>query len=66
MSWVTPLHAPIHLDDGRIIETLADARAFVLSLPATHQHLKKWQDIAHLITRTADTGYENLLAVLQT
>ena len=65
MSWVTPLHAPIHLDDGRIIETLADARAFVLSLPATHQNLKKWRDIAHLLMRAAETGNENLISVLE-
>src|SRR5580704_2258016 len=56
---------PIHLDDGRVIETLADARALVLSLPVNHQNLKKWQDVAHLVMRTADTGNENLLAVVE-
>jgi hypothetical protein len=65
MSWVTPLHAPIHLDDGRIIETLADVRALVLSLPPNHQSLKKWQDIAHLLTRATDTGDVSLLGVVE-
>jgi hypothetical protein len=59
------LHEPLYLDDGRTIETLADARALVLSLPINHQNLKKWQDIAHLVMRTASTGNKNLLAVIE-
>jgi hypothetical protein len=55
----------LHLDDGRIIETISDAWALVLTLPADHQQLKKWQDVAHLLTRTAETGNFNLLAVVQ-
>ena len=65
MSWVLRLHQPIHLDDGRIIETLADARALVLSLPDTHRQLKKWQEIAHSLMRAAVTGNEKLLAVVE-
>jgi hypothetical protein len=42
MSWSRKLPSPIALKDGRTLATLADARALVLSLPASRQRNEDW------------------------
>lgn len=45
---------PIVLTDGRKIESLQDARRFMLQLPQPHQTRPPWQYTAELLLRAAD------------
>ena len=49
MPWTRKFTSPISLRDGRIIATLADARQFMLDLPARHQRNADWRRVAKLL-----------------
>jgi hypothetical protein len=53
----------IRVDDLLTIRTLADARAFALSLPADTRVLPKWQNIAEVLVACASTGNSALITV---
>jgi len=53
MSWETKFWRPIKLKDGRTLATLADARALVLSLPASRQRDEDWFYAMGLIREAA-------------
>jgi hypothetical protein len=48
-GWSAPLSKPIKLKDGRMLVTLADARALILTLPELHQSNGHWQYAAELL-----------------
>jgi len=53
MAWTRKLKAPIALDDGRRLVTLADARALMIGLPELHLQNGPWQAAAALLLRAA-------------
>src|SRR5262249_10225050 len=55
-GWSAPLSRPITLRDGKGLATLADARAFVLALPAADQEHNAWQRAAALLIEAAENG----------
>jgi hypothetical protein len=57
ISWSRKLPSSIALRDGRTIATQAQARDFVLTLPALHQRNGHWQYAAmQLLKAAADTA----------
>jgi hypothetical protein len=50
MPWTRQLPAPLVLNDG---QTLSDARALILALPARHQRNEHWQYAAALLLEAA-------------
>jgi hypothetical protein len=52
MPWTARFSRPIILKDGRVLATLAEARVFLLSLPATDQDKPHWMD-ARIMLLTA-------------
>ena len=55
-GWSAPLSRPLILRDGKTLQTLADARAFVLALPAAYQERNAWQSAAELLMAAAEHG----------
>ena len=55
-GWSAPLSRPLTLRDGMKLETLADARAFVLMLPPGDQERNAWQKAAELLIEAAENG----------
>ncbi|MGO8912340.1 MAG: hypothetical protein ACLQDM_23850 [Bradyrhizobium sp.] len=53
MTWSRKLSKPIPLKDGRILTTLADARAIVLALPERHQRNEHWLYAGELLFEAA-------------
>jgi hypothetical protein len=53
MPWTRELVAPIILKDGRSLATLADARAFIKSLPDRHRRSENWLYAAGLLMEAA-------------
>jgi hypothetical protein len=53
MSWTRKLDAPIQLDDGRTLRTLADVRGLVLSLSERQQADATWQTTGALLLDVA-------------
>ncbi len=53
MSWSRKLDAPIQLDDGRTLRTLADVRGLLLSLSPTQQANPTWQAAGELLLDAA-------------
>jgi hypothetical protein len=45
---------PIRLSDGRAIGSLAQARAFIASLPEISQSDRQWKYVGDLLARAAD------------
>ena len=43
MSWDVKFDRPIVLPDGKILQTLEDARQYILTLPASEQGHTAWQ-----------------------
>jgi hypothetical protein len=64
MSWTRKLAAPIRLDDGRILRTLADVRALLLSLSPPQQANATWQASGALLLEAAHGGRGASLAEL--
>jgi hypothetical protein len=56
ISWSYKFKKPITLKDGRTIATLAEARDFVLSLPAARQMAPLWQYAVTLMLEVAYHG----------
>jgi hypothetical protein len=56
MAWRDKFPAPIMLKDGRVIVTLADARALISTLPQRHQRNEHWQYAAGLLMDSAASG----------
>ena len=56
MPWSALLSRPLTLRDGKKLATLADARAFVLALPAAYQDRNAWQSAAGLLMAAAEHG----------
>jgi hypothetical protein len=61
--WNVRLARPVHLEDGRTINTLADAREIILGLPEDDQLRPQWQAIAGLLLSAASAGSPDLLAI---
>lgn len=53
-GWSAPFSRPLTLRDGMKLETLADARAFVLMLPPGDQERQSWQKAAELLIEAAE------------
>lgn len=49
MPWIRKLSTPISLKDARVLTTLADARQFVLDLPAPQSRNARWRYAAQLL-----------------
>jgi len=56
MPWTSKFKTPLALKDGRTIETLADARAVILSLPKYSQRRAYWGYAATLLMAAAQGG----------
>jgi hypothetical protein len=63
MPWSQQLSEIIELDDGSTLITLADARGFVLALPAAAQLHGKWQRMAGILLSAARTGRDDLVCI---
>jgi hypothetical protein len=55
MAWSQKLTPPLVLKDGRLLETLSDARDMILGLAEGRQRAPYWQHGADLLPRTART-----------
>ena len=53
MTWSRRLPRPIHLNDGRMIDTLAAARDFMLELPPPRQAREHWRQTAEIVLKAA-------------
>jgi hypothetical protein len=47
--WQAPLLRAIVLRDGTRLDTLHEARAYMIALPEDHQHRNAWQKAAELL-----------------
>jgi hypothetical protein len=56
MSWTSKFKTPLTLKDGQAIETLADARDVILSLPEYQQRRDYWGYAATLLMGAAQRG----------
>jgi len=56
MTWTSKLKPSLLLKDGRAIETLADARAVILSLPEHQQRRPYWEYAAPRLMNAARGG----------
>ena len=56
MPWTSTFKTSLALKDGRAIETLADARAVILSLPDHQQRRPYWEYAAQLLMDAAQGG----------
>jgi hypothetical protein len=54
MAWTRKLPTPIVLKDGPKIETVGQARAFMLGLPERSQARPYWQYAAELLIEAAE------------
>jgi hypothetical protein len=53
-GWSTELAQPMQIRGGKTLTTLADARAYVLSLPESFQRRNQWQHAATLLMAAAE------------
>jgi len=63
--WWSTLSSPLHLEDGRRIETLSDARCMILSLPPADQAQDRWQRAAAMLMTAAETGRRDHISIAQ-
>jgi hypothetical protein len=61
--WNVRLARPVHLEDGRTINTLSDAREIILGLPEEARRRPQWQAIAGLLLSVANAHCPNPLAI---
>jgi hypothetical protein len=55
----------MHLNDGRTIRTIADARDMILSLPEREQLRPQWQSVAGLlVSAAANSANPTLIALI--
>jgi hypothetical protein len=55
-NWSCKLDHGLHLKDGRSLATLADVRAFLLSLPEDYQDRQGFRRTTELLLEAAGTG----------
>ena len=65
MPWVRKFSEPIALKDGRLLESLADARGVMLSLPVSYQRTPHWQQSSDLLLKAASRDGAFALAQAQ-
>jgi hypothetical protein len=53
MSWSRKLSKPLHTVDGKTLRTLADARAYAVTLPEQYNSRRHWQRAAELMLDAA-------------
>jgi hypothetical protein len=53
MPWSDQFWKPIKLNDGRVLNTLDDARELIATLPALKQAEGHWQDAGEMLVRAA-------------
>jgi hypothetical protein len=58
MTWSRKLIPPLVLKDGRVLETLSDARDMILGLAEGRQHEPYWQHAADLLRYAAEIDKE--------
>jgi len=63
--WWSTLSPPLHLNDGRSVETLADARGLILSLPPADQAQDRWQRAAAMLMTAAETGRRDHISIAE-
>jgi hypothetical protein len=56
MRWSRKLSNTLHTVDGKTLQTLSDARAYAVALPATSGAQKHWQRAAELMLAAAESG----------
>lgn len=54
MSWSKRFPEPIELPSGKRLETLSDARAYILELPEAKQASTKWQTAVGELLKAAN------------
>jgi hypothetical protein len=59
MAWSRKLPTRLHLNDGRTLTTLADARDLVLHLPKADQAYPHWQSAGDLLLQAAYRGRQD-------
>jgi hypothetical protein len=63
MRWSLRLSEPIHVSPVLTLRTLADARAFILSLSDTDRRRPHWRQLTALCVTCATSGDPTLLAM---
>ena len=58
MTWSRKLIPPLVLKDGRVLETLSDARDMILGLPEGRQREPYWRHAADLLRYAAEIDKE--------
>jgi hypothetical protein len=53
MPWTDEFWKPIRLKDGRVLNTLGDARELIATLPALKQAEGHWQDVEEMLSRAS-------------
>jgi hypothetical protein len=64
MSWSARLRHPVHLADGRVVRTLADARDILLALPISDRLSPQWRALAGLLISSARTRNNAVLMTI--
>ena len=59
MAWSRKLPTRLHLNDGRTLTTLADARDLMLDLPKVDQAYPHWQRAGDLLLQAAYRGRQD-------
>jgi hypothetical protein len=54
--WDCSLTRPVRVKGGPELRTLADARAYLLTLPETQQGEPRWQSVARRLLIASETG----------
>jgi hypothetical protein len=54
LTWSRKFAEPIALKDGRVVATLSDARALLLTLPERYQLQAHWQYAGELLLNAAE------------
>jgi hypothetical protein len=55
-DWDCPLARPIRVKGGPELRTLADVRAYLLTLPEREQGEPRWQSVARRLLTASETG----------
>ena len=53
VNWSRKLSRPLHTTDGKVLTTLADARAYAVALPEQYSSRLHWQRAAQLMLDAA-------------
>jgi hypothetical protein len=55
MAWTDQFWKPIKLADGRVIKSLGDARAMMLTLPHDQRESPHWRHATEIVARAASS-----------